>query len=88
MDENKDWINIECGERPFFAIDNSDFENDTPDGKGKFHGTGKIANQNLKENAKVPLHFERLKSGDPKTNFKDDHFSKVYQCKPPSFLSS
>ena len=88
MDENKGCymppeINIKSGERPFFAIDNSDFENDTPDGKGEFHGTGMIVCQRFTEKCQTPLLIERAKTGAPGTKFNEDRFSKVYQCNPP-----
>ena len=34
--------NVIKGKMLHFAIDNTDFNNDTPDGKHKFHGTGQI----------------------------------------------
>lgn len=58
-------LNVESGERPYFVIDNSDFENDTPDGKGEFHGTGMIACQKFTENSQSPLNFERVKLSRP-----------------------
>lgn len=88
MDENNGcyvppMIDMNSGEHPFFAIDNTDFENDTPDGKGEFHGTGMIVCQRFSGTIQKPLQFERSKSGDPSTSFKEDRFSFTYQCNAP-----
>ena len=37
--------NISQGTRLNFTNDNVDFRNDTPDGKGEFHGTGHVVFQ-------------------------------------------
>ena len=39
--------NISQGTRLHFSIDNVDFRNDTPDGKGEFHSTGHVVFQIL-----------------------------------------
>ena len=40
-----------CGKLLHFAIDNTDFRNDTPDGKSEFHGTGTVALQKFEADA-------------------------------------
>ena len=42
--------NIVLGKPIHFAIDNTDFKNDTPGGKSEFHGTGHVVFQKLDEN--------------------------------------
>ena len=39
--------NIVVGKPLHFAIDNTDFRNDTPDGKSEFHGTGQVVLQKV-----------------------------------------
>ena len=56
-----------------FAIDNADFHNDRPVGKGEFHGTGQILFQKADSKAKT---LEKLKiTRSNKTTVK-------YQCNP------
>ena len=44
-----------------FAIDNADFHNDTPDGKGKFHSIGQILFQKADRKAKTLENFNTTK---------------------------
>ena len=39
---------LEIGKDLHFAIDNADLQNDTPDGKGEFHGIVLVAFQKIK----------------------------------------
>ena len=45
-----------------FAIDNSDFENDTPDGKNEFHGTVMVAFQKCQNESAHELQINRSKA--------------------------
>ena len=65
-----------------FAIDNSDFSNDTPDGKREFHGTGQVVFQKKKEMEKGHLKIEPSKSGNLK--FKKDVFLPMKSCYKPN----
>ena len=61
--------------RVFFANDNTDFKNDTPNGKGEFHGTGLIICQRYdgQEIKNVPIE----RSSSNKIRFQEDRFSYI-----------
>ena len=65
-----------------FAIDNTDFSNDTPDGKNEFHGTGQIVFQKKQafEN-ETQLVIER--SGERNLKFKKET-AKIKTCFKPN----
>ena len=65
-----------------FAIDNTDFSNDTPDGKQEFHGTGQVVFQKKKEMEREHLKIERSKNGSLK--FKKDVFLPMKSCYKPN----
>ena len=67
--------------RVFFAIDNTDFKNDTPNGKGEFRGTGMIICQRYdgQEIKNVPIE----RSSSNKIRFQEDRFSYIYKCYRP-----
>ena len=51
----------------FFAIDNTDFSEDTPDGKGTLHGTVTAIYQRKSENSKQPTMDLNLKSASDRS---------------------
>ena len=65
-----------------FAIGNTDFSNDTPDGKHEFHGTGQVVFQKRQEMEREHLKIERSKSGSLK--FKKDVFLPMKTCYKPN----
>ena len=71
---------IVMGIRPFFAIDNSDFDNDTPDGKNEFHGTGMVICQEMSETESPTFHIDRSST---EKRFQEDRFSETLPCPAP-----
>ena len=66
-----------------FAIDNTDFHNDTPDGKLEFHGTGQILFQKrAAEKKHTNLKIERSSSST--IMFKQNPFEKTMLCNKPT----
>ena len=57
-----------------FAIDNCDFENNTPDGKNEFHGTAQVVIQKPASNTSFPIKIDISA-----TKFKGDfpHIGKI-----------
>ena len=71
------------GTRIHFAIDNTDFHNDTPDGKLEFHGTGQILFQKRSNQEKdTKLKIERSSSST--IMFKQNPFEHAMQCSKPT----
>ena len=58
---------LEIGKDLHFAIDNADLKNDTPDGKGEFHGTVLVAFQ--KNPSKVKQHLQLSSNYKTHTRF-------------------
>lgn len=74
---------IQNGVPIHFAIDNNDFHNDTPDGKGEFHGTGQIIFQKMPEDIeKTSFKIDRSKSSSMK--YQGDPFSQTFPCSKPT----
>ena len=65
-----------------FAIDNTDFNNDTPDGKHEFHGTGSVVFQKKQEVDREHLQIERSKNRNLK--FQRDIFLSTETCYKPN----
>ena len=85
MDKNKGVFllpNICKGIPIHFAIDNTDFANDTPDGKREFHGTGKIEFQKNNE-GQVNIKIERSNKKTFKSNLFKVH-SHCFKPTPPN----
>ena len=72
---------IKKGMRVHFAIDNTDFRNDTPDGRLEFHGTGQVIFQKQND-VTSNLTIERSSSGSMKYHQKP--FNQVFHCNKPS----
>ena len=71
----------ECIYTPLhFAIDNTDFRNDTPDGKNEFHGTGHILFQ---KSAKQVTNLEIPRSSSTKIKFEHNDIIKSFNCDKP-----
>ena len=68
-----------------FAIDNTDFHNDTPDGEGEFHGTGQILFQKADSKAKTLEKF-KITISNKKTTLKYQYNPFIYSipCDKPS----
>ena len=74
---------VESGTRMHFAIDNTDFHNDTPNGKLEFHGTGQILFQKQNEHQnETTLTIER--SSRSTIIFKHNLFVKTMLCHKPT----
>ena len=73
---------IDLGRPLHFAIDNTDFHNDTPDGKTEFHGTGQIIFQKRGDKSEEHLKIER----NINANFKFQHnpFKHLEICYKPT----
>ena len=72
--------NIAQGVPIHFALDNTDFSNDTPDGKNEFHGTGQVVFQRCQDVEAGRLRIERSKERD--LSFQDVLFSTSTCFKP------
>ena len=67
-----------------FAIDNTDFHNDTPDGKGEFHGTGQILFQKADSKAKTLEKFKITRSNKTTMKYQYNPFIYSIPCDKPS----
>ena len=57
--------NISIGMPLHYAIDNTDFKNDTPDGKSEFHGTGTVVLQKFDKD--MPIKFLEIERNSKNT---------------------
>ena len=67
-----------------FAIDNTYFNNDMPDGKGEFHGTGKILFQKADSKAKRFQKFKITRSNKTTMKYQYNPFIYSIPCDKPS----
>ena len=71
---------IRKGSPVYFAVDNIDFRNDTPDGKNEFHGIGQVVYQQaIDEHDQSPLNISR----EHTKSFKHDPFLPAQICHKP-----
>ena len=73
--------NIKYGTPLHFAIDNTDFRNDTPNGKDEFHGTGQILFQKRASTQISKLRIPR--SSSTKMKFQQNELIQSYKCDKP-----
>lgn len=70
------------GHRLHFAIDNTDFHNDTPDGKSEFHGTGQVVFQKSSNLSITRPTIERTSTSS--IRFGKDPFANIMvNCEKP-----
>ena len=51
--------NMSLTVRPYFAIDNTDFQRSSKDGKGEFHGTLIVMFQNIRESVEIQMNVDQ-----------------------------
>ena len=66
------------------VIKNTYFHNDTPDGKGEFHGTGKILFQKADSKAKTLEKFKITRSNKTTMKYQYNPFIYSIPCDKPS----
>lgn len=62
----------------YFAIDNCNFNNDSPEGKGKFHGTTQIAYQQLNIQNEIQIHNNLEMKSESSRPFKGYPFPEAF----------
>ena len=67
-----------------FAINDTDFHNDTPDSKGEFHDTGQILFQKADSKAKTLEKFKITRSNKTTTKYQCNPFIYSIPCDKPS----
>ena len=72
----------------YFAIDNTDFHNDTPDGTGEFHGTGQILFQKADSKAKTLEKCKITRSNKTTMKYQYNPFIYSIPCDKPSPLQN
>ena len=85
--------NMSLTVRPYFAIDNSDFQRSSKDGIGELHGTLIVIFQNNPEPIEIHIHFGeeredqdeygRGESANGNSNLKEVFSYKIQVCYPP-----
>ena len=85
--------NMSLTVRPYFAIDNSDFQRSSKDGKGELHGTLIVMFQNNPEPIEIHIDFGeeredqdeygRGESANGNSNLKEVFSYKIQVCYPP-----
>ena len=74
--------NITTGRRLHFAIDNTDFKNDTPDGKSEFHGTGAIVFQKKGNEPQKQIQIQR--TSETSLKFQHNPYERLETCYKPT----
>ena len=62
----------------YFAIDNCNFNNDSPEGKGEFHGTTQIDYQQLNIQNEIQIHNNLEMKSESSRPFKGHPFPEAF----------
>ena len=71
----------------FFAVDNTDFHNDSPDGKNEFRGIGQVINQTFQKTDDVDKFLAIKRSNASTTKCQQNPFPETSVCSLPTPLN-